>query len=46
MFVDIFIRDTKHLESSLLTGDLMIDVKKCVNSVMGFLVEKILRIVV
>lgn len=45
MFVDTFIKDTKHLESSLLSVDFMIDVKKCVTTVMGFPVDKVLRIV-
>lgn len=43
MFVETLIKDTKDLESSLLPGDFTIDVKKCVNTVIGFSVDKILR---
>lgn len=46
MFAETFIKDTKHLESSLLSDDFRIDVKKCVNTVMGFSVDGVLRIVV
>lgn len=45
VFVGTFIKDPKHLESSLLSGEFIIDMEKCVNTDMGFSVDKALRIV-
>lgn len=45
VFVGTFTKDLKHLESSLLSGEFMIDLEKCVNTEMQFSVGKVLRTV-
>lgn len=40
----IFIKDPKHLESSLSSGEFVIDVGKCMNTEMEFYVSEVLRI--
>lgn len=43
--VGTFTKDLKYLESSLLSGEFMIDLEKYVNTEMQFSVGKVLRIV-
>lgn len=45
MFVGTFIKDPKHLESSLLSSEFITDVEKLVNAEVGFSVNKVLQIV-
>lgn len=45
MFVGTFIKDPKHLESSLLSGKFITDVEKFVSAEVGFSVDKVLQIV-
>lgn len=42
MFAGTFIKNPKHLESSLMSGEFLTNVEKCVNTKVEFSVDKVL----
>lgn len=42
VFAGTFIKDPKHLERSLVSGEFITDVEKCVNTKMELSVDKVL----